>query len=304
MLTSTKLLLSKAKSGKYAVPALNVNNLEFIKAITEVCEEMRSPVIIQASEGAIKYAGGSNLMNLARNEAAVRKIPVAMHLDHGKDLSIIKKAIYLGFTSVMVDGSHETFSKNIQMTRKVVEMARPFKVSVEAELGTIGGVEDTAKSKGIILTNAEDAYRFLRKTNIDSLAVAIGTSHGAHKFKGKPKLDIKRLKEINELVSIPLVLHGASSLPKKLIDNFKKSGGKISHANGVPYSQIKKAIANGICKVNVDTDLRIAFTTGVRNYLKKHKDVIDYRDFLSEGIKEVKKVVREKIKQFGSGGMA
>lgn len=301
MLVSLKKILIKAQRGKYAVPAFNINDLEILQAIMVAAKRLKSPVIIQASEGAIKYAGMKNLVNMVK-VASKGKIPVVFHLDHGKDLRVVKQAIKSGFTSVMYDGSKFSFKKNLRLTKKVVGWARKKGVSVEAELGALKGVEDlvSVSEKEAILTNPKQAGEFVAKTGCDALAIAIGTSHGAYKFKGMAKLDMKRLQEIKKNVKIPLVLHGASGVPQELVNLIKKCGGDVGNAKGNSPTEIRKAIKQGICKINIDTDLRLAFTAGVRCKLQKDKKVIDPRKILGEAKELIEKVAEDKIKLCGS----
>ncbi|MEA3272577.1 MAG: class II fructose-1,6-bisphosphate aldolase [Patescibacteria group bacterium] len=301
MLVSLKKILIKAQRGKYAVPAFNINDLEILQAIMVAAKRLKSPVIIQASEGAIKYAGMKNLVNMVK-VASKGKIPVVFHLDHGKDLRVVKQAIKSGFTSVMYDGSKFSFKKNLRLTKKVVGWARKKGVSVEAELGALKGVEDlvSVSEKEAILTNPKQVGEFVAKTGCDALAIAIGTSHGAYKFKGMAKLDMKRLQEIKKNVKIPLVLHGASGVPQELVNLIKKCGGDVGNAKGNSPTEIRKAIKQGICKINIDTDLRLAFTAGVRCKLQKDKKVIDPRKILGEAKELIEKVAEDKIKLCGS----
>ncbi|NQU83960.1 MAG: class II fructose-1,6-bisphosphate aldolase [Parcubacteria group bacterium] len=305
MLVSLKKILIKAQKGKYAVPAFNINDLEVLQAVIGAAKKLKSPIIIQASEGAIKYAGMKNLVNMV-NVAAKEKIPVAFHLDHGKNLKVVKNAIKSGFTSVMFDGSSFSFRKNLRLTKKVVGWAHKKGVSVEAELGALKGIEDlvSVSEKEAILTNPEQSGEFVKKTGCDALAIAIGTSHGAHKFKGVAKLDIKRLSEIKKNVKVPLVLHGASGVPQELIKLIKKCGGDVGNAKGNSPAEIKKAIKGGVCKINIDTDLRLAFTAGVRCKLKEDKKVIDPRKILGEAKELMEKVAEDKIKLCGSQNKA
>lgn len=298
-LVSTKTLLRNAQENAYAIGHFNTGNLEITRAIIEAATELNSPVIIATSKGAINYAGIEQISNIVRTEAKKTKTPVALHLDHSPDLKLIKKCIAHGWTSVMIDASHYALKKNLSLTKQAAKFAHKKRIPVEAELGQLKGREGWVKGKGIF-TDPEQARSFVRQTKCDSLAVSIGTSHGAYKFKGTPKLDIKRLKEINELTTVPLVLHGASSVPSALVKEANRYGAKIKGARGVPNDQIKKAIKNGICKVNTDTDLRIAFDLGMRKHLKKHPEDIDYRNILGSGMAEVKKVVKQKIKLLGS----
>ncbi len=302
MLVSLKSVLTKARKGKYAVPAFNINDLEFLQAIVEVAKKLKSPVIVQTSEGAIKYAGMENLANMVKT-AAKKDLKIVFHLDHGKDLKIIKKALSAGYTSVMFDGSALPYAENLKLTKKVVGWAHKKGISVEAELGAIKGVEDlvSVSEKEAILTNPKQAAEFVKKTDCDALAVAIGTSHGAYKFKGTPKLDLKRLKEISKSVQVPLVLHGASGVSSYLVKMIRQCGGEIGCAKGNSDSEIKKAINSGICKINIDTDLRLAFTAGVRCKLKRDKKVFDPRQILGAAKEIMEKVIAEKIKLCGSG---
>lgn len=303
MLVSLKTVLTKAKEEHYAVPAFNINDLEFLQAIVEVAKKTKSPVIVQTSEGAIKYAGMENLANMVKT-AAKENVKIVFHLDHGKDLKIIKKALGAGYTSIMFDGSALPYEKNSKLTKQVVAAAHKKGISVEAELGALRGVEDlvSVSAKEAILTNPKQAAEFVKKTGCDALAVAIGTSHGAYKFRGTPKLDLKRLKEIQKLVKAPIVLHGASGVSSYLVNLIKKCGGEIGCAKGNSDSEIKKAISLGVCKINIDTDLRLAFTAGLRCKLKKDKKVFDPRQILGAAKEIMEKVIADKIKLCGSGG--
>lgn len=304
MLTNNKELMLKAQKGKYAVSAFNINDMEILQAVVQAGEELRSPIIISTSEGAIKYAGYDYLVEMVRIAAKNSKIPLTLHLDHGKDLNIIKNCIKKGWTSVMIDASSYDLRKNIQITKKVVELCKKKRIPVEAELGRLKGKEDLVNEKFNFFTNPNEAKFFVRQTGIDSLAIAIGTAHGAFKFIGKPKLEFERLKEIRENVSIPLVLHGASEVNYHLINLANKYGAKIKNAKGIPDYEIKKAIKLGICKVNEDTDLRIAMTTAIRMYLYKHRDVIDPREYLGAGREAIVKVAKHRIEILGSKNKA
>lgn len=303
-LVSGKEILQRANREGYAVGAFNFVNLEILEAILSAAQDENAPVIVATSEGAVKYAGFDNLVALVRSAAGSRKIPVALHLDHGKDLELIRKCIKGGYTSVMIDASHAPFDENMAVTKKVVEWARPHGVAVEAELGRLMGVEDrvSVAERDAILVNPAEAEQFVRETGVDSLAPAVGTSHGAFKFKGEPKLDIERLKKVKELTQVPLVLHGASSIPEDIIKMLLKYGGKVEGARGVPTSELQKAIKAGINKVNVDTDLRMAFLAGLRELLAEHPEEIDIRNVLRPGKDLVYKTVRERIKMLGSSG--
>jgi fructose-bisphosphate aldolase, class II len=302
MLATLKQLLTKAKKEHYAVGAFNVNNLEILEAVIRAAENLNSSVIIQTSEGALQYAGFEELANMCLFSAKKAKVKVCLHLDHGKDFNTIKKCIKAGYTSVMIDGSHFEFSENVKITKKVVSFANKKGVSVEGELGTIGGVEDLVSSRKIIYTDPSAAKEFVEKTGIDALAIAIGTSHGAYKFMGKAKLDIARLQRINKIVKVPLVLHGASSVPRWLVEAAERYGAQLGSPEGVPEQQIAQAIKHGICKVNTDTDLRIAFTAAERKYLAEHKEEFDPRKVLGSARELMQKVVEERIRLFGSCG--
>jgi fructose-bisphosphate aldolase class II len=242
------------------------------------------------------------LYALAKTAAEHHKVPIALHLDHGKDLKIIRQAINLGFSSVMVDGSHLDFEKNVALTKKVVQLAHKHGVSVEAELGTIGGKEDKVHSRGIIYTDQDKAKEFVQRTGCDFLAIAIGTSHGAYKFSGKARLRIDILKLIRQKVNVPLVLHGASGVPEEIVHLAEKYGAKLGKMQGVPDTQIRLAIKNGICKINTDTDLRIAFNAAVRKVAVEHPEEFDPRHILGPAREAVQKVVEQRIRLFGSKG--
>ncbi len=304
MLVSSKEVLTKAQKGKYAVGAFNVNDLEIMEAIVAGAIRLRSPVILQTTEGAIEYAGLKYLAGMIKTAAHENKIPIVLHLDHGKDIKIIKQCIKEGYTSVMIDASQYDFDKNISITKKVVSLCHRKGISVEAELGIIGGAEDKVSKRRIILTDTNYAKLFVDKTGVDSLAVAIGTSHGAYKFNGGGKLDIKRLKEIRAKVKIPLVLHGASGVPRDIVRKAVKYGAKLEDVSGVPDSQIKQAIKNGICKINTDTDLRLSFTAAEREFLAKHPGEFDPRKILKPAKELIQKTVERRIRLFGSGGKA
>lgn len=303
MLVTTKKLLVPARAKRYAVPAFNVNNLEALKAVLAAAEKMRSPIIVQTSEGAIEYAGIDYLSAMIR-VAAAGKIPVAMHLDHGKEMKYVKLALASGYTSVMFDGSALPYAKNVTITKEVVKLAHAKDASVEAEIGALAGIEDlvSVEARDAKLTDPAEAARFAKETGCDSLAVAIGTSHGAYKFKGKTHLDIDRLKKIAKLVKLPIVLHGASGVledVKKLAEHY---GAKIGEARGVLDADIKTAIKNGVAKVNIDTDLRLAFTAGVREAVADMPKVIDPRKLLEPATLLMREVAMRKMKLFGSAG--
>ena len=276
-------LLKKAEEGKYAVGAFNCNNMEIVQAIITAAEAERAPVIIQASQGAIKYAGLEWVAGMAKLAAERAKVPVAIHLDHGTSFEQCVKCIRAGFSSVMIDGSKLPFEENVALTNKVVEVARAVGVSVEAELGKIGGTEDdiSVDEREAMLTDPDEAKEFVERTKVDSLAVAIGTAHG--QYKGKPELDFDRLEKIKKLVKIPIVLHGSS---------------------GVPDEDIRRAISLGVSKVNIDTNIREAFTNTMRRILNEKPKEIDPRKVLGPAREAAVEVIREKIRLFGTSGKA
>ncbi len=276
-------LLQKAQEGHYAVGAFNCNNMEIVQAIVAAAEAERSPVIIQASQGAIKYAGVEFIAGLTRLAAERASVPVALHLDHGTSFNQVMQCIRSGFSSVMIDGSKHSLEDNIALTNKVIEAARPLGISVEAELGKIGGTEDdiTVSDREAMFTDPLEAERFVQATGVDSLAIAIGTAHG--QYKGTPKLDFERLKQITALVKTPIVLHGSS---------------------GVPSEALREAIALGVCKVNIDTNIREAFVLAARQVLERDAKEIDPRKMLGPAREAATVIIREKIRIFGSHGKA
>jgi fructose-bisphosphate aldolase class II len=305
MLVTNKELLSKAKREAYAVGAFNIQNLESLLAIVEAAVEEKSPVIIAITPSAIKYGGLSYLSKMVKTAAESAPIPMSLHLDHGEDFETISRCIEAGFTSVMIDGSFLKFEENIAITKRVVDFAHSKGVSVEAELGRLAGVEEkTVEEKEAVLTDPEAAKEFVERTGVDALAVAIGTSHGAYKFKGEPKLDFERLKSISEKVNVPLVLHGASSVPQWIIEKAQKYGAELAGAKGIPEDHIKKAISLGITKINIDTDLRLAFTATIREVLTKTPKEFDPRKILGPAKEAMKEVVKGKMRLFGSSGKA
>jgi len=281
MIISTKQMLLNAKRSRYAVPAFNIHNLETMQVVFETCFEMRSPVIIAMSTSTIEYAGGDYIVGISEVASNKYDIPVAVHLDHFKDTAEIKKYIKWGFKSCMIDASHHGFGENVAITREIADYAHLFGASVEAEIGVIGGTEDNVSvdERDAMFTNPKDAVRFVEQTDIDSLAVAIGTAHGL--YKGEPKLDFGRLSEIASLVDVPLVLHGASDVPDEMI---------------------KKAISLGICKVNIATDLKIPFGTAVRDFFLQNPSETDPRKYMAPGKAAMKEVVKHKIEVCGSFG--
>ncbi len=305
MLVTNNEVLSVASVGGYAVGAFNINNMEILQAIVETATEEKSPIIVSASPSAIKYAGLEYLTAIVKAAAKTNpSIPMTLHLDHGKDIETATMCINGGFTSVMIDGSRLDFEENVTMTKHVVELARSKGVSVEAELGKLVSQESTAKDAEDPYTDPDAAVEFVDRTGVDSLAVAIGTSHGAYKFKGDVKLDFERLKVIRSKVDIPLVLHGASGVPSWIVKKATKYGAELSGAKGIPDEHITQAISLGIAKINIDTDLRLAFTGSVREVLATSPKVYDPRKILGPAKENMKKVVQEKMRLFGSSGKA
>lgn len=298
-LVTTKEMFSKALNSDYAIGAFNVNNMEIIQGIVEAGQQENSPLILQVSAGARKYAKPAYLVKLV--EAAIEDTgcDVALHLDHGEDFEICKKCVDDGFTSVMIDGSKHDFEENIRITKEVVDYAHAHGVVVEAELGKLAGIEDDVNvdSKDATFTDPAQAKEFVERTGVDSLAVAIGTSHGAYKFKGEPRLDFERLKAIHEAIpNTPLVLHGASTVIKEFVDKCNEYGGEIPGAQGVPEDMITTAAKYGVCKVNIDTDLRLAMTAEVRKYLAENPKEFDPRKYLGAGRAAIKDMVAHKIR--------
>ncbi len=304
MLANGTSVLAKARKGNYAVGAFNVNNMEILQSVIRAAEATKSPVFVQTSEGAIEYAGLEYLFTLMLYGAESARVPVVIHLDHGRNLDLIKECIKIGYTSVMYDGSHLPFEENVNNTRQVVRWAHRRGVSVEAELGTIGGVEDKVEARKILFTDPEVAKDFVKRTGCDSLAVAIGTSHGAFKFAGAANLDLARLRDIKRAVRIPLVLHGASGVPQELVQKIAEFGGELGNPEGVPDDQITAAINLGINKVNTDTDLRLAFTESVRETLVKNIHEFDPRKIIGPARDAMQAVVERRMRVFGSSGRA
>jgi fructose-bisphosphate aldolase class II len=305
-----KQILDEARKKGYGVGAYNVNNMEQIQAIMQAAQKTKSPVIIQASRGALKYSNFTYLGYLMK--AAVIEnpdIPVAMHLDHGNSLDSCKKAIELGFSSVMIDGSlledgktASDFDYNVKVTRAVVEYAHQYGVTVEGEIGRLGGIEDGVGSGSIHVTDPGEAKKFVDATKLDALAIAIGTSHGAYKFKGSKELAFDVLEKVRKLVDIPLVLHGASSVPQELIDKVNKYGGKMPGATGVPMEHLKKAIKMGVSKINVDTDGRLAVTGAIREVFATQPEKFDPRDYLGPAREQLAALIEKKMLDFGTNG--
>jgi len=299
---SSKELFEKALSGGYAVGAFNVNNMEIIQGITEAVKEANAPLILQFSAGARKYAKHVYLMHLVQAAIEDTGIDIVLHLDHGEDFEICKSCVDGGFTSVMIDGSKHPLDENIRLTKEVVDYAHSKGVVVEGELGRLKGVEDniSVSEKEAILTDAEEAERFIKETGCDSLAIAIGTSHGAYKFKSEPKLYFDRLEEIQSRVGdFPLVLHGASSVLPELVKICNEYGGKLPGALGVPEDAITKAAGMNVCKVNIDTDLRLAMTSSIRKAFDENPENFDPRNYLGPARDAIKEVVRHKLQILG-----
>lgn len=305
-LVSTRDMLEKALHGRYAVGAFNVNNLEIAQGVLRACARLRAPVVLQASQGAIKYAGRTAIVALVRTLAAEAGLPVALHLDHGPDLVACKVAIDSGFTSVMFDGSSLPYEENVRHTREVVEYAHPRGVTVEAELGTLAGIEDEVRveGEGAWLTDPDQAKDFVERTGSDSLAVAIGTSHGPRKFHGKPTLDFDRLAAIERrLPRHPLVLHGASAVPADLVRECNRYGGTIDEgAQGIPDEMIRRAAQGNVCKVNSDTDLRLAFTAAVRRVLAEEPAEFDPRKIAGAARDAIEACVAHRLDVLGCVG--
>ena len=310
-LVTTTEMFKKAYEGGYAIGAFNVNNMEIVQAITEAAGELKSPVILQVSAGARKYANATYLRKLV--EAAVIEnpdIPIALHLDHGADFDICKSCVDGGFTSVMIDASKYPFQENIEITKKVVEYAHAHGVVVEAELGKLAGIEDDVKvsAEDSSYTQPEEVEEFVDKTGVDSLALAIGTSHGAFKFKPgtKPQLRFDILHEIEKKIpGFPIVLHGASSVPQEYVKIINENGGALKDAIGVPEDQLREAARSAVCKINIDSDLRLGLTAGIREVMFAHPDYFDPRQYLTVARQNVKDVVAHKIQDvLGSAGKA
>ena len=305
MLVTNKEILSSAMAKGYAVGAFNINNLETLLAIVEASVEEKSPVIVAVTPSAIKYAGLEYLATMVKTAEKLALVPMALHLDHGIDVETISRCIDAGFTSVMIDGSRLNFEENISLTKRVVDLAHSKGVSVEGELGRLAGVEEsTVEEKEAILTDPDAAKEFVKRTDVDALAVAIGTSHGAYKFKAEPKLDFERLRVIRQKIKVPLVLHGASSVPFWIIEKAVKYGAELSGAKGIPEEHIKKAISLGITKINIDTDLRLAFTSTIREVLANSPKEFDPRKILGPAKEAIKEVVKGKMRLFGSSSKA
>ena len=305
-LTTPKAMFERAYKEGYAVGAFNVNNMEIIQGIMQAGAEEQAPLILQVSAGARKYAGQHYIVKLIEAGLLEADVPVVLHLDHGADFDICKACVDGGFTSVMIDGSHHSFEENVAVTKRVVEYAHDHGVWVEAELGRLAGVEEHVSSEHSIYTDPDQAVEFVERTGCDSLAIAIGTSHAAYKFKGEAKLDFDRLETIGNLLpGYPLVLHGASSVPQHFVEMCNKYGGQVAGAAGVPEELLRKAAGMAICKINIDTDIRLAMTASIRQYLAEHPEDFDPRAYLKPARQAVKDMVQHKIKNvLGCSGKA
>ena len=312
-LVNTDEMFKKALKGKYAIPGYNFNNMEQLQAIIMACVETKAPVILQVSRGARKYANQTMLTHMAEGAVEMAKelgceIPIALHLDHGDTFEICKSCIDTGFSSVMIDGSHHSFEENIKLTKKVVECAHPKGVSVEAELGVLAGIEDDVSAEKSTYTKPDEVVEFVEATGVDSLAISIGTSHGAYKFPPgtDPKLRFDILYEIEErLPTFPIVLHGASSVIPEYVDIINKYGGNLSGAKGVPEDQLRKAADSAVCKINIDSDGRLAMTAMVRKFVAENPEVFDPRGYLRAAREELVKMIKHKnVNVLGNAGQA
>ena len=322
-LVNTKEMFSKAVEGGYAIPAYNFNNMEQMQAIIQACVETKSPVILQVSAGARKYANGTLLRNMAKGAVEYAHelgadIPVVLHLDHGADFEICKECIDNGFSSVMIDGSHHPYEENIAVTKKVVEYAHKHDVTVEGELGVLAGIEDDVVAEESTYTQPEEVIDFVEKTGVDSLAISIGTSHGANKFKPEqctrnaegilvpPPLRFDILEEIEKkLPGFPIVLHGSSSVPQDQVKIINSNGGALKDAVGIPEEQLRKAAKSAVCKINIDSDGRLAMTAAIRKYMAEHPDHFDPRQYLGPARESLKEIYKAKnVNVLGSANHA
>lgn len=297
-LVTTTEMFKKAYEGGYAIGAFNVNNMEIVQGITEAAKEVNAPLILQVSSGARKYANHTYLMKLV--EAAIEEtgLPICLHLDHGDSFELCKSCIDGGFTSVMIDGSHLPFEENIKLTKQVVDYAHAHGVVVEGELGRLAGIEDAVNvsDEDAAFTKPEEVEEFVGRTGVDSLAIAIGTSHGAYKFKGEPKLRFDILEEVaRRLPGFPIVLHGASSVIPEFVEKINKYGGNMPGAKGVPEDMLRKAAQSAVCKINIDSDLRLAMTATIREYFAQHPEDFDPRKYLGPARQAIKDLVKHKL---------
>ena len=295
-LTGTKEMFERAYREKYAVGAFNINNMEIIQGIVEAAQEENAPLILQVSAGARKYARHEYLVKLMEAALETADLPMCLHLDHGEDFEIAKSCIDGGFTSIMIDGSKHPFDENVALTKKVVDYAHERGIPVEAELGKLAGIEDAISSKESVFTDPDEAVAFVEKTGCDSLAISVGTSHGAYKFKDEPRLDFERLEIISEkLPGYPLVLHGASTVLPEFVEKANAYGGKLPGAKGVPEEMIRRAAKLGVCKVNIDTDLRLAMTATIRKHFVENPEDFDPRKYLGPARDAIRELVRHKL---------
>ena len=297
-LVTSKEMFKKAYEGGYAIGAFNVNNMEIVQGITEAAKEVNSPIILQVSAGARKYAKHTYLMKLVEAAIEDTDLPICLHLDHGDGFDICKSCIDGGFTSVMIDGSKYSFEENIELTKKVVDYAHERGVVVEGELGKLAGIEDDVNvaAEDAQFTRPEEVEEFVTRTGVDSLAIAIGTSHGAFKFKGEPRLRFDILEEISKrLPNFPIVLHGASSVIPEYVDMINQFGGDMPGAQGVPEEMLRKAASMAVCKINIDSDLRLAMTASVRKHLAENPSHFDPRQYLTDARTNIKELVKHKI---------
>ncbi len=296
-LTTPKEMFARGYTEGFAIGGFNVNNMEIIQGIMEAGNLEKSPLILQVSAGARRYAGQGYIIKLMEAALAENDLPVCLHLDHGQNFEICKEVIDGGFTSVMIDGSHLSFEENIALTKQVVAYAHDRGVWVEAELGQLAGVEDDVDVEHSVYTNPDQAAEFVGRTGCDSLAIAIGTSHGAYKFAGEAKLDFERLEKIKALLpGYPIVLHGASSVPQEFVDMANQYGAQIAGAKGVPEDLLRKAAASAVCKINIDTDIRLAMTATIRKYLAENPSHFDPRQYLQVARNAVRDMVAHKIR--------
>ena len=309
-LVNTSEMFKKAYEGGYAIGAFNVNNMEIVQGIVEACKELNSPVILQASGGARKYAHSAYLYNMVQAAVAETGLPIALHLDHGSSFELCKDCIDSGFTSVMIDGSHLDYEENVAVTKKVVEYAHKYNVTVEGELGQLAGIEDEGNvdADKANYTDPGQVQDFVSRTGVDSLAIAIGTSHGAFKFKPgqKPQLRFDILQEVmDRLPGFPIVLHGASSVMPEYVAMVNQFGGQMADAIGIPEDMLRQAASMAVCKINVDSDLRLAMTAGIRKHLAENPTHFDPRQYLGDGRQFITDVVKHKITEvLGSAGKA
>lgn len=298
-LVTSKEMFKKAYEGQYAVGAFNVNNMEIIQGIVDAAKEEQAPLILQVSAGARKYAKHVYLVKLVEAALEDSNLPICLHLDHGEDFEICKSCVDGGFTSVMIDGSKLPFEENVKLTKQVVDYAHERGVVVEAELGRLAGIEDaiSVAERDATFTDPDQAVEFVERTNVDSLAIAIGTSHGAFKFKGDPMLDFERLEKITNLLpDYPLVLHGASTVLPEFVELCNTYGGNVAGAKGVPEEMLLRAGKLGVCKINIDTDLRLAMTASIRKHLHEHPEDFDPRKYLGPAREAIKNMVKHKIR--------